>query len=521
MKIKSIKLENFKRFTDLTIAEIPETAKLVVMIGPNGSGKSSVFDALYKYKLSRGKCAIIDDSYYIKFGSSEEVYIANVKVDFYTGDPKTEEEWQKSIRMRTAYRNDLASGSEITTGISEGSFSRLAENDEAVASNYGQLLNQWIEHSTRTEQGEKKVGDLQDMVYGDLRDAIEELFKDPQLILSSLGSPTGNIIFEFAKAMSHGFSYHNLSSGEKAALDLLLDVVVYKAEYKNTVFCIDEPEAHMHTKLQGTFLGQLYKLIPDESQLWIATHSIGMVRKAQDFWREDENSVVFLDFGKEGIDFDKGAIIKPSAPNPSLWERKYSIPFKDMTELVASEQYVFCEGENFDEICYQRIFENYHLEVRFISIGGRNNVEKTVKAMKGKIAKGAKVIGVVDRDKRTKDGIKRKTKEGIRTLEWGEIEDYLLHDEVLTQLCVSKGKSDKVQEFLTAKNKKIEEVINDDTIHDKRRPIIQRIQEQAEIVLGLVHSGDTVEDFMIDVLVPLIKPDMDVYKQLHEDIFGE
>ena len=46
MKIKSINLKDFKRFTDLTIDGLPETAKLVVMIGPNGSGKSSVFDAL-------------------------------------------------------------------------------------------------------------------------------------------------------------------------------------------------------------------------------------------------------------------------------------------------------------------------------------------------------------------------------------------------------------------------------------------------------------------------------------------
>lgn len=34
MKIKSIKLKDFKRFTDLKIEGIPEKAKLVVMIGP-------------------------------------------------------------------------------------------------------------------------------------------------------------------------------------------------------------------------------------------------------------------------------------------------------------------------------------------------------------------------------------------------------------------------------------------------------------------------------------------------------
>jgi len=51
MKIKEIKINRFKRFTDLTISEIPETAKLVVLVGPNGSGKTSIFEALYhRYK---------------------------------------------------------------------------------------------------------------------------------------------------------------------------------------------------------------------------------------------------------------------------------------------------------------------------------------------------------------------------------------------------------------------------------------------------------------------------------------
>ena len=54
MKIKSIQMKNFRRFTDLTIEALPKTASLVVMIGPNGSGKSSVFDALLKVKNVKG-----------------------------------------------------------------------------------------------------------------------------------------------------------------------------------------------------------------------------------------------------------------------------------------------------------------------------------------------------------------------------------------------------------------------------------------------------------------------------------
>jgi len=45
MRISKIHLCNFKRFTDLTISEIPESSKLVLVIGSNGSGKSCLFDA--------------------------------------------------------------------------------------------------------------------------------------------------------------------------------------------------------------------------------------------------------------------------------------------------------------------------------------------------------------------------------------------------------------------------------------------------------------------------------------------
>ena len=42
MKIKRVKLVKFKRFSDLTISEIPKTTKLVVLVGPNECGKEVV-----------------------------------------------------------------------------------------------------------------------------------------------------------------------------------------------------------------------------------------------------------------------------------------------------------------------------------------------------------------------------------------------------------------------------------------------------------------------------------------------
>ena len=63
--------------------------------------------------------------------------------------------------------------------------------------------------------------------------------------------------------------------------------------------------------------------------------------------------------------------------------------------------------------------------------------------------------------------------------------------------------------------------MNDNNIKQKRRPIVQRVQLQAESVLGLSNSGDKIDSFMRDILAPLIQPGMAVYEDLHKDIFGD
>ncbi len=74
MRITKVHLQNFKRFTDLTIDQIPEEAKLVLLIGANGSGKSSVFDAFdYLGKANRGGVNKISNEYYSK--NLESFYI--------------------------------------------------------------------------------------------------------------------------------------------------------------------------------------------------------------------------------------------------------------------------------------------------------------------------------------------------------------------------------------------------------------------------------------------------------------
>ena len=66
MKIREVKLNKFKRFTDLTITGIPQTAKLVILVGPNGCGKTSVFEALNHWYKWRGFNTVGNKDYYFK-----------------------------------------------------------------------------------------------------------------------------------------------------------------------------------------------------------------------------------------------------------------------------------------------------------------------------------------------------------------------------------------------------------------------------------------------------------------------
>ena len=70
MRIKQILLKDYKRFTELEITNIPETARLVILAGPNGCGKSSLFDAFHNWRSAYGGFAFgWDKTYHVKQGT--------------------------------------------------------------------------------------------------------------------------------------------------------------------------------------------------------------------------------------------------------------------------------------------------------------------------------------------------------------------------------------------------------------------------------------------------------------------
>ena len=372
--------------------------------------------------------------------------------------------------------------------------------------------------------------DFRDKVIGDLKMAVEKLF--PGLVLNNLGNPLEEGTFTFEKGLSDKFKYKNLSGGEKAAFDLILDVIVKRKSYNNTIYCIDEPELHMNTRLQSALLETLYGMIPEASQLWIATHSIGMMRKAHEIWRKNPRTVAFLDFGQ--IDPDQTCTITPSVPSRGFWERVLAVALDDLANLVAPEEVIVCEGNpigttksknvEFDAIVYNRIFGDSMPGLKFISSGNSSSVAEDRLAIAKTlpmVAKGMKVSRLIDRDDHAPETVAEFQREGVRVLYRRHIESYLYDDEVLELLCRSVGKPEKISDILALKQEAIQESISRGNAPDDVKSAAGTIYIKLKQALQLTGVGNDASSFAKFTLAPLIAENSKVFGEMRLSIFGE
>ncbi len=175
MKIKSIKLNGFKRFSDLTITEIPETAKLIVLVGPNGSGKTSLFEAFnHWYKLNAG-WGVDNQDYIAKKGepsSAGKWYQNKVKIDFFSNQQLNREQVKGKFYFRSAYRNEpdftINNLNKQINPTSNIKLQNLMQNDLTVSENYQILVAQTLASVYKLENKAKTVEQLREELIGNI-----------------------------------------------------------------------------------------------------------------------------------------------------------------------------------------------------------------------------------------------------------------------------------------------------------------------------------------------------------------
>ena len=533
MRIKSVRLTNYKRFTSLTLANIPESTRLVVLLGPNGCGKSSVFDAfLAKSQARRNNYALKGQfaDYYQKESSSEATLRSisevarKIDITFY-GEEPTRDQWSSAFYIRTAYRNEadfqLETLGRVPPSVETSRFARIIDPDQAVSDNYRRLSWRRMADLDRDAPETTTFGQYRKESLRELQDAMSKLFANPTLALQDFGGIQTTGVFRFAKGTASDFHYKNLSAGEKAAFDLLLDIFVKRSEYPSAIYCIDEPEAHTATALHGRLLEVMLDMTPPESQLWIATHSIGFVRKAYDLMRQ-QGDVAFIDFSEHNL--DQEVEIRPSVPSRHFWHRAYQVALDDLADLITPEHIVICEGANtkadrgFDAACYNDLFAEAHPDALFVSHGNANEVVRSepLIAVLRAVSRGATISRVIDRDEMTDIAREQRIAAGIQVLRRRELENYLYDPDVLRTFLSNNGEVTAIDNVL-AKQSQLLEGISVATADMKK--VSQELLATIRQSTGIANLGNSRTEFAQQHLVPALKQTPTVLQEIERDLF--
>ncbi|MGL5419859.1 MAG: AAA family ATPase [Plesiomonas shigelloides] len=537
MKIKEVKLNRFKRFTNLTLKGMPETAKLIVLVGPNGSGKTSLFEALNHWYKFRGFNNLGAQDYLEKNDGEisspqnwRHISQNKVEISFHNNQQLNQEQIKGKFYFRTAYRNEadftVSNLNKQNNPVETIKLQNLMQNDQTVSENYQRLVAQTLAGVYQPSNNTKTVEQLRNELVGKIKSSLSNIFDD--LNLSSIGDPLSNGSFYFEKGSAKDFHYKNLSAGEKSVFDLVLDMIIKSSFYSDAIFCIDEPEAHMHTRLQSKVLRELYNLTPDNSQLWVSTHSIGMLKEAEDIEDENPGTVVFLDF--DNRDFDLTEVIQPTQISKAIWDRFFDLAFADFSKLISPQTIVFCEGtsqgrkyKDFDAFIYGKVLgEKYH-SASFVSVGSCSeieNLENTSVKIVSSILKSSEIIKFVDRDDKSDAEVKELFEKGIKTSIRRHIECYLLDDEIIRKLCISSGMEDRLDECIEAKTLAIQESVERGNPRDDIKSASGKIFTEVKRILGLTQCGNNKCAFLRDTVAPLITEDTQVYKEIENEIFG-
>jgi predicted ATPase len=459
MKIKKLKLINFKRFTHLEIKSIPTEAKLVLLIGANGSGKSSIFDAFEWFisennqKDNRGN-AIWKDSYFKKdITKQTSVYM---DTDDRPGTQTDSADHGHVQPYRYFSKNSFFGRPSI----------RIVPTltnvfyDEAMISNNGDGPSQFIEFDTRFQTDVKKFTRdiskaLRDPLFAGkasvnlveiaqqfiepVNESLSRIFgEDANTSIrianyedagSAINEPP-NLIFSKGKSL---IKYDLLSHGEKQVIIILLNFVVRSKYFQNTIYYIDEMDVHLNTTLQYALLKEITEnWIPENCQLWTATHSLGFIEYAKD---AELAAIVDLD----NLDFDKHQTIEP-LPKYQDDVFEIAVPRTSLAKILGNRKIVLCENKNYELYSLMGLDEYV-----FTDVQNSNSVFLKIKRDKT-------LIGLRDRDFLTDNEIHELTTKftNYKILRYYCFENYLYHPDNIAQLNISNFDKKAYQNEITS-----------------------------------------------------------------------
>lgn len=475
MKIKKLHLKNgYKRFFDLTIDLGEEPKRIVALVGPNGSGKSSVLDGIlfhanaYEMVGDKGR----KDHTFHSMNATPDFNHLNVEIIFDQGnfdlvrERRGEGRKNSMISFRSPYRynNNVKINESRAVGeirLNNYGASTSSDLDDKMEQNYRRLQ---IKYNEYLNNNDSRPSEAKAVIIGELNASITKCLDLEIDHLGNIESGKGTIYFR-KKDQPIEFEFNVLSSGEKEVVDLLLDLYLRMDEFNDSIFLIDEPELHINTSIQRKLLVEIDKLVGENCQIWVATHSVGFLRALQEELKDNCQIIEF----KQGTNWASELItLNPIAPTRSNWSSIFSTALDDLTNLVAPKRLIYCEGRDnpglngkekgFDAQVYNTIFAEKYTDTQFISSGGNTELDQRsgiAIAILTKVFAEMEIWVLKDRDMASGKIVDEAARQNYltnnpafhRVLKRYEIENYLFDKEILKKYCTKHSLVFKEQEY--------------------------------------------------------------------------
>jgi AAA15 family ATPase/GTPase len=457
MRITRLQLKNFKRFTDLTIENIPKEAKLVLLIGSNGSGKSSIFDAFDAIsKLSTFNNSP-ERSYYFKNNLRWQIEIQfadQSKIDSLAPGKDSIEKIKKFIgrsSIRIVPRISSHGNIDAIEANQDGPQSFI-EADTRFNNDLSMYIQE-IDNALREPVFRGKSADTL-KIFNDfirpLNTSLTNIFGGDTTTTIQIAEyqnatreSNGKLIFRKGESK---INYDLLSHGEKQVVILLLNFIVRKEYYQDAIIFIDEMDCHLNTSLQSRLLDEIINVwIPDNAQLWTATHALGFI----DFARHADN-VAIIDLNL--LNFDITQVILPQ-PKDSLEVYDIAVPKETIRNILKGHKLVAVENQN-DQYYNAALGEKGYL---FLPANNNREVFLTAKS-------DASMLGLRDRDYLKPEEIKAiKGKfPNLKILHYYAFENYVYHPDNIQELRWNGfNKADYIEDITQQKNSRLLSIVDE------------------------------------------------------------